>query len=213
MRIVETIDVISAGAVSESADWRLAWKTVKRAIEITDWPHGSGSFTIRPERHANGVGPMKGPCIGELARNGWQTERLPKQLAGVGMGNLDAILTTVTGIFGFEWETGNISSSHRAVGKLIHCMQQGGIAGGFLVVPSDSLKVHLTDRIGNNGELRAYIPLWGQMSVSSGMLRFVVIEHDSTSPTVALIPKDWSGRASQKGSRRVGRRPRRKKDS
>ena len=56
------------------------------------------------------------------------------------MGNLDAIRETPLGIIGFEWETGNISSSHRAIGKLIQCMQMRGLIGGFLVIPSNDLK-------------------------------------------------------------------------
>ena len=126
------------------------------------------------------------------------------------MGNLDAICETSVGIIGFEWETGNISSSHRAVGKLIQCMQMGGLIGGFPVVPSDELKRYLTDRIGNIGELRSYIPMWSGMTLARGVLRFVVVEHDATSDTVALIPKDNSGRASQEGTNRKGVRPPRK---
>ncbi len=211
MKIVEVIDVVSAGPVASSTEWQDSWSHVKQAIELTDWPHGTGSFVIRPATHENGVGPIKVPCLRELDRLMWRTEKLPRELAGVGMGNLDALCETPTGIIGFEWETGNISSSHRAIGKLIQCMQMGGIVGGFLVVPGNGLKKYLTDRIGNIGELRSYIPMWSRSPVERGVLRFVVVEHDSTSEAVALIPKDYSGRASQGGAVRKGVRPAKKR--
>ena len=204
MKIIEIIDILSAGAIAGSPEWQDAWAHVKQAIAVTDWPHRTGSFIIRPARHENGVGPMKVPCLIELDRLGWKTEKLPKMLSGVKMGNLDAMYETPIGIVGFEWETGNISSSHRAIGKLVQCMQMGGLIGGFLIVPGDDLKRYLTDRVGNIGELRPYIPMWSGIALDRGILRVVVVEQDATSDTVALIPKDHSGRASQKGTKRKG---------
>ena len=76
-------------------------------------------------------------------------------------------------------------------------MQVGGLIGGFLVVPSYELKIFLTDRIGNIGELRPYLPLWSSIPIKEGVLRIVVVEHDATSFDVPRIPKGTDGRALQ----------------
>ena len=76
-------------------------------------------------------------------------------------------------------------------------MQLGGLVAGVLVVPSDGLKGFLTDRIGNIGELRPYLPLWSSLPIREGVLRIEVVEHDATSFDVPKIPKGTDGRALQ----------------
>lgn len=58
-----------------------------------------------------------------------------------------------------EWETGNISSSHRSMNKLGIALMGGVIQIGVLIVPSRDLYDHLTDRIGNIGELSGYLSM------------------------------------------------------
>jgi hypothetical protein len=203
MKIVETYDIFSVGSFSKSEEWHIACVQVEDAIRAVDWPHGSGKFTIYPESgkkrgKGNGVDPIKKPCIEFLKKSGWQTEKLPPIKKGVMKpGDLDALFIIKTGYIGFEWETGNISSSHRAINKLLLTMQMGGLLGGFLVVPSDNLKTFLTDRIGNIGELRPYLPLWSSVPIKEGVLRIEVVEHDATSLDVPKIPKRTDGRALQ----------------
>jgi hypothetical protein len=196
MQIVEQIDVISRGRFPRSREWRKACDDVEAAVALTDWPHGSGKFKIYPGLHANGVTPIKVPCLAELIKRGWKAEQLPIIEPGpLTTGDLDALLSTPRGSIGFEWETGNISSSHRAVNKLVLTLYVGGIKGGFLVVPSRALYVFLTDRVGNIAELAHYVPLWQAVEVADGALRFVVVEHDATSKRVPPIPKTTAGRA------------------
>ena len=203
MKIVETHDVVLVGQFPRSKEWRTACEQVEEAIRLTDWPHGSGKFTIYPESgkkrgEGNGVVPIKRPCLERLRQFNWLTEKLPPLRVGViKPGDLDAIYECKAGFIGFEWETGNISSSHRAINKLLLTMQAGGLIGGFLVVPSDKLKIYLTDRIGNIGELRPYLPLWGSIPIREGVLRILVVEHDETSFEVPRIPKATDGRALQ----------------
>jgi hypothetical protein len=111
------------------------------------------------------------------------------------VGDIDALKLTDEGYIAFEWETGNISSSHRAINKLLLGMQETNIFGSFLVVPSNELKKYLTDRIGNIGELKPYFPLWRNLPNISGALRIIVVEHDDTSLNVPRIPKGTDGRA------------------
>lgn len=203
MKIVETVDVISRGNFPSSRDWRRACRHVKMAVKATDWPHGSGKFTIYPQSgkkrgEGNGVVPIRIPCLKKLRALGWQVEQIPTLESGVlETGDLDALFESKAGFIGFEWETGNISSSHRAMNKLLLTLKLGGLIGGILAVPSDKLKIYLTDRVGNIGELRHYFPLWRDTEIKEGALRIIVVEHDALSLDVPRIPKGTSGRALQ----------------
>ena len=51
----------------------------ERAVALTDWPHGSGTFTIYPESgkksgQGNGVTLIKVPCIRALRERGWRVD-------------------------------------------------------------------------------------------------------------------------------------------
>ena len=96
-----------------------------------------------------------------------------------------------------EWETGNISSSHRALNKMALGLHKGKIAAGILVVPSRRLYVYLTDRIGNIDELVPYLGLWRSVPYPQGaVFEIVVIEHDGESFEVPRIPKGTDGRSA-----------------
>lgn len=99
--------------------------------------------------------------------------------------------------FAVEWETGNISSSHRAISRIALGMLEDRIAGGILVVPSGSLYRYLTDRVGNYRELEPYFPLWRlwEAFTSFWYLAVIAVEHDETSPSVPRISKGTDGRA------------------
>ena len=201
MKIVEVCDFFNTNILS-TPDINSCWLEVKTSIEATDWPHGSGKFTIYPESgkkagQGNGVKPIKIPCLNMLSSYGWSLEaKAPSGSNVLKTGDLDAVKTTVSGEILFEWETGNISSSHRAINKLLITMQEcDNVICAYLVVPSKSLKVFLTDRIGNIDELRPYFPLWERMNIPHACLRIIVIEHDSTSSTSPRIPKGTDGRS------------------
>lgn len=201
VKISGRFDILAKGPFSQSAEWKRACTDVEKAIRCTDWPHGSGKFTIYPESgkkrgQGNGVCPIKEPCLEKLRELGWKTEKLPKIEGGIlTTGDLDALYEFEGGYIGFEWETGNISSSHRAINKLLVTLRLGGIKGGFLVVPGARLAEYLTDRIGNVGELKPYFPLWSSASVKDGTLRVYEVEYDATSFDVPKIPKRTDGRA------------------
>jgi hypothetical protein len=202
VKIVEYCDILNERRFDSSPALKRAWRDVKAAVTATDWPHGSRKFSIYPESgkkrgKGNGVLPIKIPCVAKLKQLGWQDECLPHIPGGVlDCGDLDAMKLTKEGSIAFEWETGNISSSHRAINKLLLTLQVGGLLGGFLVVPSNRLKVYLTDRIGNIGELKPYFPLWKSVVGAVGGLRIVVVEHDREDLKSPRIPKATDGRAA-----------------
>jgi hypothetical protein len=202
MKIVREETLISCGNYSKSEDWKRTRASLHKAITEVDWPRGSGKFTIYPESgkkrgKGNGVKPIKNGLIEELSKQGWKPEQ-SLNIANVQKpGKLDAVLTTPHGPVALEWETGNISSSHRALNKMALGLHKGILAAGILVVPSRELYKFLTDRVGNMSELDPYLDLWRSIPCENGVLEIVAVEHDTTSKKVARIPKGTSGRALQ----------------
>lgn len=100
-----------------------------------------------------------------------------------------------------EWETGNISSSHRSMNKLCLVMLAGLIDIGVLILPSRLLYHHLTDRIGNWPELSPYLPLWNHIGqgMQRGLLAVTVVEHDELTddPAIPFIPQGSDGRSAE----------------
>lgn len=197
MRIVRDETLLSCGDFARSRNWQRTRASLYRAIRGVDWPPGSGSFTIYPELgkargRGNGVVPIKKGLMEELVRQGWKCE---VRLNLPGLGKLDAVLETRYGLVALEWETGNISSSHRALNKMSLGLMKGALACGILVVPSRNLYRYLTDRIGNMEELEPYLDLWRSVRCKQGILEIVAIEYDATSKKVPRIPKMTAGRA------------------
>jgi Restriction endonuclease BamHI len=202
MKIVREETLIRRGKYSTSKAWQMTRASLYQAIRNVDWPRGSGTFTIYPESgkkrgEGNGVTPIKLGLLEELRSQGWKLEQSLDVAILHRPGKIDAVLETKYGPVCLEWETGNISSSHRALNKMAIGLMKGVVACGILVVPSRALYRFLTDRIGNFDELAPYLDLWRSIPCESGVLELVVIEHDATSTDVPRIPKGTSGRALQ----------------
>jgi len=200
MKIVHVETLISAGTFASSRQWKTIRGKLHRAIKAVDWPEGTGKFTIYPQSgkkrgEGNGVKPIKNECIRLLLKQGWSIESIFKQSLEHRLGGLDATLATVQGVIAMEWETGNISSSHRAINKMAVCLLRKHLVAGTLVVPSRKLYRFLTDRIGNFSELEPYLDLWKAIPCENGVLEIVVIEHDAKSFEVPRIPKGTDGRS------------------
>lgn len=198
MKIAEIIDVISIGDFGRSGTWKLACEDVEDSIGRVDWPVGSGTFTVNPAKHGNGVKPIKLPCTARLQGLGWQIEELPPLASNVlHPGDLDALVVRDGHYIAFEWETGNISSSHRAMNKLVLGLIHRAVMGCILVVPSRALYPYLTERIGNIAELRPYLPLWSAATakLEAATLRIYAVEQDQVDDNAPLIPKGTDGRA------------------
>jgi len=110
-------------------------------------------------------------------------------------GKFDAMLPTKHGPVVIEWETGNISSSHRSLNKMCMFLTEGKIAAGILIVPTRKMYKYLTDRIGNFQELEPYLNFWKTIPCKQGVLEIIVIEHDEESENVPRIEKGTDGRA------------------
>lgn len=200
MKIVHVETILSCGPYAESAHWKETRDAIHKAVCRCAWPPGSDKFTIYPESgkkrgKGNGVTPIRNEFIKELKKLGWTIEGKAKNALGAAIGDFDAILPGPRGPIVVEWETGNISSSHRSMNKLTMLVADGIIAAGVLVVPSRRLYVYLTDRIGNYQELEPYLRLWKSVPCKTGILEIVVIEQDAESRRVRRIPKTTAGRS------------------
>ncbi|MBZ5698851.1 MAG: hypothetical protein LAN18_09920 [Acidobacteriia bacterium] len=200
MKIVHIETILSCGAYAKSAHWTETRDAIHKAVRKCAWPPGSGSFTIYPQSgkkrgEGNGVVPIRSEFIKELKKLEWTIEGKAKNLLNQQLGDFDAVLPGPEGPVVVEWETGNISSSHRSMNKLTMLVADGIIAAGILVVPSRKLYVYLTDRIGNYKELEPYLKLWKSVPCKTGVLEIVVIEQDFESKKVRKIPKTTAGRA------------------
>lgn len=200
MKIINIETLIHIGPFANSDFWRTTRQFIHQEIKAMDNPVGTGKFLLYPESgkgrgKGNGVTPIKKGFMKRLVDHGWKTEE-PLDIATLKRpGNLDAVLYSTEGNVALEWETGNISSSHRALNKMCLGLIKSVISAGVLVVPSRNMYQYLTDRVGNISELEPYLDLWRSIRCENGVLEIVVIEHDEISLDVSRIPKGTDGRA------------------
>jgi Restriction endonuclease BamHI len=195
MKIVREVSLISVGDFEGSNDWAILQAEIREAISLIVYPPGTSEFTINPIRHGNGVKPIKEACMVALKnRFGWKLET-PVIYATRSPGKIDATKALNNDLFALEWETGNISSSHRAINKMVLGLLRGVFVGAALVLPSRKLYPYLTDRIGNYEELEPYFDVWRSVLVKDGFLAIFVIEHDQVDDNVPTITKGTDGRA------------------
>lgn len=200
MKILREQILIDCGSSSSSVEYKDIRNQILEAIRRIEWPPGSGSFTLfkqsgKKRGEGSGVVPIKRDCVAYLRSAGWDLEtRLDIATLKV-PGPIDATRRIKNRLFCFEWETGNISSSHRALNKLAFGMQRNILIGGTLVLPMRSMAQYLTDRVGNFEELEPYFPFWQSIQVRDGILSVIGIEHDGLSLNVPRIPKGTDGRA------------------
>lgn len=199
MRIMQRERLVDVGGFSSTRTWLSIETDILQAISTIEWPPHSGSFTIYPQSgkkkgEGNGVKPIKDAFVFHLKSRGWILEQ---PLLDLKVGEMDAAYQTDKGFFCVEWETGNVSSSHRSVNKMAMGLMQNVLIGGILIVPTKEMARYLTDRIGNFPELSAYFPFWKKQeaSISEGLLEIIAIEHDATSFDVPRITKGTDGRA------------------
>ena len=200
MQIVHVEHLIDSGGFSRSSDWTTIYSHVEQAIQSIEWPPGSGAFTLydqpgKKRGEGNGVKPIKDACMLKLESLGWQKET-PVDIASLRRpGPMDATYKVEGRLFCVEWETGNVSSSHRALNKMALGILKQILIGGILVVPTREMYRYLTDRIGNYPELEPFFPLWRALPVSQGLLAVIAIQHDAVSMSVPKIGKGTDGRA------------------
>lgn len=197
MKISEAIDLGDGKALASSDSWKSADTDVLEAIASVVWPEGTNEFIVNPRKKGNGVVAIKAQFAESMHSRGWQVEQpfaLPSD--DVRPGPIDFQKKTLDGLLLVEWETGNISSSHRALNKIAMALSQTSVAGGALVVPSTELAKYLTDRIGNIRELKPYLDIWKQWAQEHGLMKIYVVTYDGYDADTPLIPKGRDGNAA-----------------
>ncbi len=192
MKIEKTKVFISKGEFSTSPEFISIKDEINEAIKLVTW-YGEDTFIVNPTRKGNGVKPIKEKFVNFLKSKGWKDEAQMSFAKGMNVGNVDAVKDTKYGVFAVEWETGNISSSHRALNKIGVGLIQDAIIGGILILPMRSLAKYLTDRIGNYEEIEPYFPLYENILVDDGIMGVIGISHDSESFDSPLINKGYDG--------------------
>jgi hypothetical protein len=209
MKWLRTLVLFDKGNVISSDDWKSLHESYVRSIRSIDNPPGSGKLRLRkkvqlPNKQwqRNGVGYLKSRFIDHIENvEGWKPEGVvdlkrdreqppirlypsleeDREPITSDFGGFDLVTKGDNGTqIAIEWETGNISSSHRSMNKLAIALGAGIIQVGVLILPSRNLYEHLTDRIGNIGELSGYLSMWEGLkaSVPHGLLAITVVEHD-----------------------------------
>ncbi len=196
MKILKTEFLIKKGEFSISNEFENILDEICQAISSITWPLDSNKFSLFPGKKANGVVPIKKNFIKSLQENGWKGEMRMKIASRLRPGPVDSVKCLPGNrFFAVEWETGNISSSHRAMNKMVIGLLDGAIEGGILILPSRDMYQYLTDRIGNFAEIEPYFPVWKSMAISKGVLAVIEVEHDDLSQDVPPIQKGTDGRA------------------
>ncbi len=195
MKILQTTYLIKEGAFSNSPEWETRLSQIQEAIRGVAWPIGSETFTLNPIRRGNGVTPIKHACMNKLLAFGWSLETRFTPMGRRTPGPIDATCHESARLICLEWETGNVSSSHRALNKMCWGMLTGEVIGGVLIIPSREMARYLTDRIGNYPEIEPFFPFWRMQRVDEGVLAIIEIEHDALSAIVPNIPKGKDGNA------------------
>jgi Restriction endonuclease BamHI len=194
MRIVEEVvlfDQLTEADAIAAGDADLA--EVRAVIPTIHWPPGTGRFTINPTPMGNGVVPIKEAFAFDLHARGWQMEVLAFGRGGPGEFDAGRLRDGAWSTF-VEWETGNISSSHRSLNRLLLALKRGIALQGVLTLSDGLLYPYLTDRVGNWRELSIYRDVYARTDVP-GRLVVVVVGYDATDPSVPLIGKGTDGHA------------------
>jgi hypothetical protein len=230
MKWLRTLVLFDQGGVMDSTDWSNVHESYVRSIRRIDHPVGSGSLTLRRKEQRtkdqwtrNGVPYLRTRFLQHMLRDeGWHAEgimtlapdrRQPtiklypskedhREPVSSEFGGFDFVTKTDSGTrVAIEWETGNISSSHRSMNKLAIALANDVIQVGVLIVPSRPLYEHLTDRIGNINELSGYLGMWEKLKVgvNRGLLAITVVEHDhlTSDPTASYLPVGRDGRSAE----------------
>jgi hypothetical protein len=202
LKLVNTEILVDKGNFSSSEDWLNIRDDVEAAIMSMEWPLGSGKFVLYDEQgkgrgKGNGVKPIKEMFASRLCGRGdrWKRETEMMIPARLKPGKIDISTKVNDRVFGIEWETGNISSSHRALNKLAMGLLNGFLIGGILITPTRKMYNYLTDRVGNFEELSPYFPIWKSIPISEGLLAVIAVEHDEVSKKAPKFHKGTNGRA------------------
>ena len=195
MKLAKLELLIESGSFADSKEWQTILTEISTSVDSVGWPPGSRRFILNPSKgrgrgEGNGVRPIKNGFLAALERFGWSIaeRKNPRRF--------DAVKSLQGGrIFGLEWETGNVSSTHRSVNRILLAHYDRVLRGGAVILPTREMYQYLTDRIGNWEEVEPYFAVWRLQDWEDGVLVMLGVEHDGVSEEVPRIEKATDGRA------------------
>jgi len=175
-----------------------AYAEIMNSIRSVGWPIASQQFTINnSEKNVNGVVPLKEACYIMLEEKYcWFREKPLKVLKeekekggpiDVYKEFVDKKQNNVKRV-GLEFETGNISSAHRSLSKLLLGLNRKELDLAIIMMPVKALAYYLTDRVANYEELEPYFE-----NVKRASFIFIGFDADTYDSSVPVIPKGPDG--------------------
>lgn len=170
--------------------------------------NGEEIYTLKASvNNDNGVKPLTNQFRRNMEELGWDSEKSFWSKSVDGPGPVDFAMQLSDGTwFCVEWETGNKSSTNRAVEKLQLGMTDNIISGGILVVAEEEFQKHCTSGIGSFELCKHYIRKWrrhqdGDFFAIIGFTYDELIDFNHPEyDTFEFIPKGKDGHASRKQS-------------
>ncbi|MFT0802766.1 restriction endonuclease [Bacillus swezeyi] len=176
--------------------FKQSYDEVVASICSAVWPMKSKTFKINnSQKNGNGVVPVKELCYAMLEDTyNWYREK-PLNVLKIEKkkgGPID-VYKEFTENFdikrvGLEFETGNISSAHRSMNKLLLGLNRNEIDLAVILMPVYELSYFLTDRVSNYEELEPYFEI-----TEGKPFIYIGFNADSFDPSVPLIPKGKDG--------------------
>jgi hypothetical protein len=200
MKVIQVKDLVTVGDFQNDPQYRKIESDIFAAIQSIKNPSGCDGFYLRNEKKSNGVKPIKNAFVNTLDELGWKNEWICDPI--IKSRRFDSSIKLNNGkYFCTEWETGNISSSHRALNRIALAIKENVIEGGFLVLPSRRMYELLTDRVGNYSEIENYFSVWEDLKYAytiraqRAVIKVIEIEHDGIRDDIKPLPKGTDGRA------------------
>ena len=180
--------------------FKTAYEEVVSAICSSVWPIDSKTFIINnTEKNGNGVVPVKELCYVMLEETyNWFREKpldvlkLEKKKGGPIDVYKEFIENNDIKRVGLEFETGNISSAHRSMNKLLLGLNRQELDLAIILMPAFELSYYLTDRVSNYEELEPYFE-----NTEGKPFIYIGFNADGFDPNVPFIPKGKDGMSNR----------------
>lgn len=180
--------------------FKQSYDEVVASICSSVWPMDSKTFTVNnTEKNGNGVVPVKELCYVMLENTyNWFREKplnvlkLEKKKGGPIDVYKEFMENNDLKRVGLEFETGNISSAHRSMNKLLLGLNREEIDLAIILMPVYELSYYLTDRVSNYEELEPYFE-----NTESKAFIYIGFNADAFNPSVPFIPKGKDGMSNR----------------
>lgn len=152
--------------IHSDALFKAAYNDVANSIIYNVTPGKNVFILNNSSKNCNGVVPVKERCYCLLEESfGWFREKPLAYFHNDAQkgGPIDVYKEFLQGNrivkAGLEFETGNISSAHRSLNKLLVGIKKEELDIAFLMMPIKNMSYYLTDRVSNYEELEPYFLL------------------------------------------------------